>query len=125
MELTKKQFKRVAEIIATGARLSEVKRFEGLVPSSLVSTRKRTLKNQLTELLEKEDTDVETVNIHIEVPGSSEKVDVKDKKSFTVKLKDLFSGNLKKEEEDDDDNIGVVLRNLIPDGVYGKIVREL
>lgn len=126
MELNQKQFEKLTKVIAIGARLSEIERFEGYVPSSQLSTRKRTLKKQLAELVN-EETEEREVHIRIEIPEGSKKVEKVDKKSFTVKLADLLKGKLCKEDEDDDETV-VVLRNLIPEDlrpIYGKIVKEL
>jgi len=126
MTLNQKQFEKLTKVVAIGARLSEIERFEGYVPSSQLSTRKRSLKKQLAELIG-EDTEERTVNIRIEIPEGEKKVEKEEKKSFTLKLADLLKGKFNK-VEDDDDEVVVALRKLIPEelhSVYGKIVREL
>jgi len=53
--LNQKQFEKLTKVVAIGARLSEIERFEGYVPSSQLTTRKRALKKALAELTDQEE----------------------------------------------------------------------
>jgi hypothetical protein len=130
VELTQKQFKQVAEIVATAARLSEIKRWEGFVPSAALARRKRALKLQLSKLTDKkEEKEETTVNIRLEIPEQG-KTTSKKEKSFAVSVGNILKGKFNEVEVDDNDdeeNIFAIVKSLLPYSgkLGGKIVTEL
>ena len=128
--LTNKQFNKLAKVIATAARLSEVKQFEGYVPSAVTSKRKRMLRAQLGKLTDQATTKKDeetTVNIRVEIPegGKAEKKE----KSFKLNVGNLLKGRFNEVEVDDDDDIMNIVKGLFPKEhnsiLGGKVVTEL
>lgn len=132
--LSKKQFEAVVETVAIAARLDEIKRLDGYIPSAMLSRRKDLLRRQLQELkgtdaIEKEEEQV--VNIKIDLSGVADTKTVKKEKSFGKTIASILNGRYNDDKDDDDDNhIFAVVKNLLPreNGVIlreGKVVREL
>lgn len=124
--LNQKQFEKVAKLIAINARLDELNRLEGYVPSAAISRRKSILRKQVSELKGDKKEEEQTINIRIEVPAEEKQV-TKKEKSYAVNLKNILGGKFNKVEDDDDETL-IILRNLLPvehQEVLGKIVREL
>ena len=126
--LNQKQFENAAKLIAASARLSELQRLEGFVPSALISRRKEMLKKQIAKLKGETDRPADEIHIRIEVP-TEEKKAVKKEKTFSVNLGKLLSGRFNELEEDDDEELLVNLKGLFPEKrnnvVLGKVVTEL
>jgi predicted PP-loop superfamily ATPase len=132
--LSKKQLETVAETVAIAARLDELKRLEGYVPSAMINRRKDLLKRQLRELKGKdvaEKEEEQTVNIKIDLSGATDSKTVKKEKSFGKTLASILSGHSNNDDDDDDDNnVFAVIKKLLPreNGVIvkgGKIITEL
>jgi hypothetical protein len=132
--LSKKQLETVAETVAIAARLDELKRLEGYVPSAMINRRKDLLKRQLRELKGKdvaEKEEEQTVNIKIDLSGVADTKTVKKEKSFGKTISDILNGRSNNDDDDDDDNnVFAVVKKLLPreNGVIvkgGKIITEL
>ena len=124
--LNQKQFEKIAKLVATGARLDELNRLEGYVPSAVISRRKNILRKQVAELKGDKKEEEQTINIRIEVPTEEKQV-TKKEKSYAVTLKNILGGKFNEVEDDDNETL-VVLRGLLPvehQEVIGKIIREL
>ena len=128
LTLNQKQLKKVMDLSSIAGRLDELNRLEGYVPSSTISRRKNILKKQLAEMTDKKDEKDETsINIRIELPDESPKVEKKEK-SFSLNLKKLLSGDFKGIEDEEEENVLVAIKSLLPKEdreVFGKVVREL
>jgi len=127
--LNQKQFKDVTKLVALAARLDELNRLEGYLPSALLSRRKGILKKQVETLEGKKDDEETSINIRIEVPGEGTKV-AKKEKSFSLNLGNLLNRKFNEIElGDDDDDVFKVVKNLLPprrrSGILGKVVTEL
>ena len=126
--LTQKQFEKAVKKLMTAARLDEISRLEGYVPSALISKRKGILKKQLASFAGQKKEEETSINIRIEIPEEGNRI-VKKEKSFAANLKNLISGNSYNiNEDDDDENVFSVIKSLMPKTSrqpLGKIVREL
>lgn len=127
LTLNQKQLKKLMDITALAARLNELKKLEGYVPSGLIAKRKGIIKAQLTKLTGKESEKEETtVRIQIEIP--EEKVVSKKEKSFGDTIKNLLAGKFNEVKEDDEDDVLLVFKSLLPADsrpAYGKVVTEI
>lgn len=127
VNLSQKEFNRLVEVVATAARLSEIQRWEGFVPSSALARRKRTLRAQLSKVSDKEEKEETTVNLRIEIPEG--KAVTKKEKSFAVNVGNILKGKFNEVNDDDEDNIFTIVKAILPKGynslLGGKIVTEL
>lgn len=129
MTLNQKQFKNAMKIVAAAARIDELNRLEGYVPSSTISRRKNALKKQVEEILGKEKKEETEINIRIELP--EEKVQKKEN-SVKFSLKNLLGGakelSLTEDDDDSSDELIAVVKGILPveqRGILGKVVTEL
>lgn len=125
--ISQKQLEKAAKLIAAGARLNELNRLEGYVPSALTSKRKAMLKALIAGLSGKKEKTEEQREVHIRIEVPEEKTQVvKKEKSFTLSLKDILAGKFNEVEDNDDDTL-TVLSGLLPEAgiTFGKIIREL
>jgi hypothetical protein len=127
MTLNQKQLKQLVEISVTAGRLNELNRLEGYVPSATLSRRKSILKNQIRDLLGKEEKKAEEqkITINVDLSGAGETKTEKKEKSFLSTIKDLLS--VKEDKDDDNDEFVAVIQQLIPESkiTIGKVVTEL
>lgn len=123
--LNQKQFQNALKASAIAGRLDELNRLEGYVPSSTISRRRNLLKKQAETLFGKETKEEQVLSIRIELPDEPKK---EEKKSFSLNLKELFTGKAFTNSFDEDEEIVSVIRKIIPTehkAIVGRIVDEL
>jgi len=127
--MTKKQFNKIAKILAIAARLDELQRLEGRIPSAILSRRRGILKKQLDKLTGESEENDTNIRIRISVPD--ETIESKKEKKLNFNLNKIIGGNFADVEFDDDndnDNVFSSIKKLLPNRRgrgLGKVVTEI